>query len=421
MAVRRAATRSSRRALAGLSRYIATVETAKHRVFAFLDRRRSARTTCSIAIAHRRRRACSACCPVSAACRLGAGGRRHARRIGPRYNKTRCFEPFPFPAATDRRSTARIRELAEQLDAHRKRQQARAPRPHPDRPVQRAGEAARPARRSTAKDKAHPRAGAGGGAEEPARRTRPRGARRLRLERPRAAAGSGQRQRPPRVRRPARPRRGAARAGRCAAGAAGGAQRRARRRGSPRPGALAAPGIPEPAGGAAPGRSSKWKAKPTAAALTPALSQRAREKLPWPDTLPEQVATVARLLAESPLPLDADAIAARHTGRGPWKKRLPQLLETLVALGRARWRSRRLRAAGCRIYSLAPLAQHASAKGDQAAPVRRSIVTPRAGRSLGAAGRRCRRSPQAQQSEPTSGRPMPAPDSIREPAPGPRP
>jgi hypothetical protein len=48
------------------------------------------------------------------------------------------------------------------------------------------------------------------------------------------------------------------------------------------------------------------------------------------------VATVARLLAESPVPLDADAIAARHTGRGPWKKRLPQLLETLVALGRAR-------------------------------------------------------------------------------------
>jgi len=58
--------------------------------------------------------------------------------------------------------------------------------------------------------------------------------------------------------------------------------------------------------------------------------------LPWPATLPEQVAAVARLLAESPVPLDADAIAARYTGRGPWKKRLPQLLDTLVALGRAR-------------------------------------------------------------------------------------
>ncbi|MDD5365473.1 MAG: hypothetical protein PHR30_09055 [Gallionellaceae bacterium] len=30
------------------------------------------------------------------------------------------------------------------------------------------------------------------------------------------------------------------------------------------------------------------------------------------------------------------AMAARFTGKGPWKKRLPQLLETLVALGRVR-------------------------------------------------------------------------------------
>jgi hypothetical protein len=29
-------------------------------------------------------------------------------------------------------------------------------------------------------------------------------------------------------------------------------------------------------------------------------------------------------------------LAARFTGRGPWKKRLSQLLETLLALGRAR-------------------------------------------------------------------------------------
>ncbi len=73
------------------------------------------------------------------------------------------------------------------------------------------------------------------------------------------------------------------------------------------------------------------------AALTPGPSAKGRgEKLPWPAALPEQVAAVARLLAESPAPLDADAVAARYTGRGPWKKRLPQLLETLVALGRAR-------------------------------------------------------------------------------------
>jgi hypothetical protein len=45
----------------------------------------------------------------------------------PRYNKTRCFETFPFPIATETQKT-RIRDLAEQLDAHRKRQQSE----HPD-------------------------------------------------------------------------------------------------------------------------------------------------------------------------------------------------------------------------------------------------------------------------------------------------
>jgi len=44
----------------------------------------------------------------------------------PRYRKTRCFDPFPFPAATSDQQ-ARIRELAEQLDAHRKRQQDQHP------------------------------------------------------------------------------------------------------------------------------------------------------------------------------------------------------------------------------------------------------------------------------------------------------
>jgi len=60
------------------------------------------------------------------------------------------------------------------------------------------------------------------------------------------------------------------------------------------------------------------------------------DKHPWPPGLPEQVALVARVLAESPVPLTEPALAARFSGRGPWKKRLPQLLETLVALGRAR-------------------------------------------------------------------------------------
>ena len=44
----------------------------------------------------------------------------------PRYNKTVCFDPFPFPAATDAQ-TDNIRALAEELDAHRKARQAAHP------------------------------------------------------------------------------------------------------------------------------------------------------------------------------------------------------------------------------------------------------------------------------------------------------
>ncbi|WP_232727811.1 DNA methyltransferase [Acidovorax sp. 69] len=56
---------------------------------------------------------------------------------------------------------------------------------------------------------------------------------------------------------------------------------------------------------------------------------------PWPPTLPEQVRAVADALAASPVPLTLPAIEARFKGRGPWKKGLPTLLQTLEALGRA--------------------------------------------------------------------------------------
>ncbi|MDZ7789935.1 MAG: hypothetical protein U5L08_05455 [Xanthomonadales bacterium] len=44
----------------------------------------------------------------------------------PRYNKTRCFETFPFPEP-DEATANQIAELAEQLDTHRKRQQEQHP------------------------------------------------------------------------------------------------------------------------------------------------------------------------------------------------------------------------------------------------------------------------------------------------------
>src|SRR5436305_6540070 len=55
---------------------------------------------------------------------LATGGTLEDR---PRYNKTRCFDPFPFPTRGEELIIA-IRALGESLDAHRKRQQSL----HPD-------------------------------------------------------------------------------------------------------------------------------------------------------------------------------------------------------------------------------------------------------------------------------------------------
>jgi hypothetical protein len=70
------------------------------------------------------------------------------------------------------------------------------------------------------------------------------------------------------------------------------------------------------------------------------------QRLPWPATLPAQVAAVARLLAASPLPLSEAELAARFTGKGPWKKRLPQIVDTLEALGRVRRQGARVAGVG---------------------------------------------------------------------------
>ena len=59
---------------------------------------------------------------------------------------------------------------------------------------------------------------------------------------------------------------------------------------------------------------------------------------PWPATLPAQVKAVAEVLTAARAPLADDAIAACFTGRGAWKKRLPQIIDTLVVVGRARRR-----------------------------------------------------------------------------------
>ncbi len=67
---------------------------------------------------------------------------------------------------------------------------------------------------------------------------------------------------------------------------------------------------------------------PTAA--KPAATKRAS----WPATLPEQIRVVADTVTLAAAPLDIDQLADRFTGRGAWKKRLPDIVESLAALGR---------------------------------------------------------------------------------------
>jgi hypothetical protein len=114
--------RDFRPALKDLPRYIATVETSKHRFFTFLDQS-ILPDNMLIAIASDdafHLGVLSSSIHVTWA--LGAGG-----RLGlgndPRYNKTKCFDPFPFPALEETPLKQRIRDLGERLDAHRKRQQ----------------------------------------------------------------------------------------------------------------------------------------------------------------------------------------------------------------------------------------------------------------------------------------------------------
>ena len=111
-----------RSAVAGLRRYIVTPESARRRYFVFLDQEILPDNMLTVfglddayylGILSSRIHVCWA---------LAAGGRLGIRH-DPRYNKTRCFEPFPFPAC-DESIKARIRKLAEVLDGHRKRQQS---------------------------------------------------------------------------------------------------------------------------------------------------------------------------------------------------------------------------------------------------------------------------------------------------------
>jgi len=105
-----------RAALCGLPRYIATVETAKHRLFVFLP----------AAVLPDNKLVCIATADawhlgvlssrLHSAWTLASGALLEDRPV---YVKTSCFDPFPFPIAT-LAQTAEIAALADELDTLRK-------------------------------------------------------------------------------------------------------------------------------------------------------------------------------------------------------------------------------------------------------------------------------------------------------------
>jgi hypothetical protein len=115
-----------RKSILGLERYIATVLTAKHRVFTFLSP--EVRSEISVVVIASEdaytlgilSSSLHVTWALAAGARLGVGN-------DPRYIKSHCFEAFPFPDPTPEQKQ-KIRDLGERLDAHRKKVQA----DHPD-------------------------------------------------------------------------------------------------------------------------------------------------------------------------------------------------------------------------------------------------------------------------------------------------
>ncbi len=327
--------RDLRPVLDGLNRFIATVETSKHRHFQLLDASILPDNMLIAVGSDNTAHLGVLSSQVHVEWALAAGGR---LGIGndPRYNKTRCFETFPFPVL-EPATADRISQLAEELDAFRKARQAA----HESVTLTGMYNVLDKLRREeplNAKDKAlHEQALVGvlrtlhddldaavleaygwqdlGPVPWSDDEARQAWTERL-LERLVDLN----------TRRAAEEARGTIRWLRPEF------QDPARRHAAPATPATQADielvggsAVP-PADAAAPDTDED---SAPAATATPATRQ------PWPADLPAQMRAVADALATSAQPLDEDALAARFTGRGPWKKRLPQILETLEVLGRA--------------------------------------------------------------------------------------
>ena len=108
--------RELRPALAGLTRYIATVETSKHRIFQFLDAEILPDNRLIVVSSASSFVLGVLSSSVHVWWALASGGTLEDRPV---YTKNKVFDPFPFPDPTPEQRAA-IAELAEELDSTRK-------------------------------------------------------------------------------------------------------------------------------------------------------------------------------------------------------------------------------------------------------------------------------------------------------------
>ncbi len=116
-----------RPALAGLPHFIATVETAKHRIFSLLDETILPDNKLVVIALENGWHFAVLSARVHWVWAIANAAKIGVYEGDAVYPKGQCFDPFPFPNPTPEQQ-ARLRALGEELDAHRKAQQAAHPK-----------------------------------------------------------------------------------------------------------------------------------------------------------------------------------------------------------------------------------------------------------------------------------------------------
>jgi hypothetical protein len=318
-----------RASVSGLRRYVVTPFTAKHRIFVFVGGEVLPDQALVVIASDDAATLGIVSSVVHLVWSLAAGATLEDR---PRYNKTRCFDPYPFPIATGEQLNA-IRACGERIDALRSRQQAE----HPGLTLTgiynvleklRVGEALTDKERIVHEQglvsvlrQLHDEIDAavldayGWSDLLPV----------LRVAHGNDAPSEGQtRDDAKRAFDEAILERLVALNAERAAEEARGLVRWLR------------PEFQNPSAQVAPTQTDMVVDEATPDNEAGAEAPTAPKAMPWPKDALEQVRAVADVVSGSLVPLSVDDVAARFTARGTWKKRLPQLLDTLVSLGRVR-------------------------------------------------------------------------------------